>query len=397
MKGPEKMKAVMYGAGNIGRGFIGQLLSQSGYEVYFIDVKPEVIEQLNTQHQYPVRILYKDTYEESMVTNVSCVDGTKVDDIAEAIASADVMCTAIGVNVLKFIFGNIAAGLKKRWENPDAKPLNIIICENLIGADQYIKENVAKLLNDDEKKLLDEKVGFVEASIGRMVPVQTPQMQGDNPLRVCVESYGILPVDKAAFKGEIPYIKNMVPFTPFEFYIQRKLFIHNMGHAICAYLGAVKGVDYIWQSIDDPYVELLVSRAMQQSAIALSEEHNVPYAELNDHVEDLLFRFKNKQLGDTVKRVGNDLNRKLNPNDRLVGALLNCQKHKVTPKYICLGIAAAMCFPYDEVSQKAPEEILKEIAKLDESNEAYKIILDYYTLIKEGKSTRELMEIIQEH
>ncbi len=391
------MKAVMYGAGNIGRGFIGQLLSESGYEVYFIDVKPEVIEQLNTQHEYPVRILYKDTYEETMVKNVSCVDGTKVEDIAEAIATADVMCTAIGVNVLKFIFGNIAAGLKKRWENPDAKPLNIIICENLIGADSYIKENVAKLLNDEEKKLLDEKVGFVEASIGRMVPVQTPEMQGDNPLRVCVESFGILPVDKAAFKGEIPNIKNMVPFTPFEFFIQRKLFIHNMGHAISAYLGAVKGVDYIWQSMDDPYVEILVGRAMKESAIALAEEHNVAYRELDEHVEDLLYRFKNRQLGDTVKRVGNDIKRKLDPNDRLVGALLNCQKHGATPKYICLGIAAAMCFPFDENAAAPAEDILKNIAQLDNTNEAYDIILNYYNLIKEGKTAKELMDIIQEH
>lgn len=390
------MKAVMYGAGNIGRGFIGQLLSQSGYEVQFVDVKQEVIDQLNTQHQYPVRILYQDTYEETMVTNVSCVDGKVPEAIAEAIANADLMATAVGVNILKFIIPNIALGLKKRWENPAAKPLNIIICENLIGADAYIKGEVAKLLNDDEKKLLDEKVGFVEASIGRMVPVQTPEMQGDNPLRVCVESYGILPVDKAAFKGEIPPVKNMVPFAPFEFYIQRKLFIHNMGHAFTAYLGAINGKDYIWESIEDPYTELLVLRAMKQSAIALGQEHDVPYVELDDHVEDLIHRFANKQLGDTVKRVGNDLNRKLNPNDRLVGALNLCLKHGVMPKYICLGVAAAMCFPFDEkVSGTAPEEILTEIAKLDPASKEYAAIMKYYDLIKAGKTTKELVEILK--
>jgi len=391
------MKAVMYGAGNIGRGFIGQLLSQSGYEVQFVDVKQEVIDQLNTQHQYPVRILYKDTYEESMVTNVSCVDGKDPEAVATAIAEADLMATAVGVNILKFIIGNIANGLKKRWANPDAKPLNIIICENLIGADSYIKGEVAKLLNDEEKKLLDEKVGFVEASIGRMVPVQTPEMQGDNPLRVCVESYGVLPVDKAAFKGEIPPVKNMVPFAPFEFYIQRKLFIHNMGHAFTAYLGAIAGKDYIWESIEDPYTELLVMRAMQQSAISLAAEHNVPYVELNDHVEDLIHRFANKQLGDTVKRVGNDLNRKLNPNDRLVGALNMCIKQGVLPKYICLGVAAAMCFPFDEnVSGTAPEEILTSIAKLDPASKEYAYVMKYYDLIKAGKTTAELVELLKE-
>ncbi len=385
------MKAVMYGAGNIGRGFIGQLLSQSGYHVDFIDVAPAVIEQLNTQNQYPVRILYKDTYEETMVTNVACIDGKDPDAIAAAIAEADVMATAIGVNVLKFIIGNIAAGLKKRWENPDKAPLNIIICENLIGADSYLKGEIAKLMNDEEKKLLDEKVGFVEASIGRMVPVQTDEMKGDNPLRVCVESFGILPVDKAAFKGEIPAIKNMVPFTPFEFYIERKLFIHNMGHAFTAYLGAIMGVDYIWQAIENPYVELLVQRAMQQSGIALAAKHNVPYIEINDHVLDLLNRFGNRQLGDTVKRVGNDLNRKLNPNDRIVGALNMCVEQGITPNYICLAAAAAMNFSHDEVSNKPATEILAEICKIDAESEAGKTILAYDKLIKEGATVEELL------
>ena len=156
------MKAVMYGAGNIGRGFIGQLLSQSGYHVDFIDVAPAVIEQLNTQNQYPVRILYKDTYEETMVTNVACIDGKDPDAIATAIAEADVMATAIGVNVLKFIIVNIAAGLKKRWENPDKAPLNIIICENLIGADSYLKGEIAKLMNEEEKKLLDNHKNMID-------------------------------------------------------------------------------------------------------------------------------------------------------------------------------------------------------------------------------------------
>ncbi len=389
------MKAVMYGAGNIGRGFIGQLLSQSGYHVDFIDVAPAVIEQLNTQNQYPVRILYKDTYEETMVTNVACIDGKDPEAIATAIAEADVMATAIGVNVLKFIIGNIAAGLKKRWENPDKAPLNIIICENLIGADSYLKGEIAKLMNDEEKKLLDEKVGFVEASIGRMVPVQTDEMKGDNPLRVCVESFGILPVDKAAFKGEIPAIKNMVPFTPFEFYIERKLFIHNMGHAFTAYLGALMGMDYIWQAIENPTVELLVQRAMQQSGISLAAKHNVPYIEINDHVLDLLNRFGNRQLGDTVKRVGNDLNRKLNPNDRIVGALNMCVAQGITPNYICLAAAAAMNFAHDEVSGKPAAEILAEICKIDAESEAGKTILAYDKLIKDGASVEELLAAVR--
>ena len=51
------LKAIMYGGGNIGRGFIGMLMSQSGYDVTFVDVVDTVVETLNRDHCYPVRIV----------------------------------------------------------------------------------------------------------------------------------------------------------------------------------------------------------------------------------------------------------------------------------------------------------------------------------------------------
>lgn len=40
-----------------------------------------------------------------------------------------------------------------------------------------------------------------------------------------------------------------------------------------------------------------------------------------EHIDDLLYRFKNKALGDTIFRVGCDLTRKLSAEDRLAGAI----------------------------------------------------------------------------
>ena len=332
-------KAVMYGAGNIGRGFIGQLFNRSGFDTAFIDVNPAVIEQLNTEGKYPIRILHGETYDEVWIDRVSCVDGRDNAAIAKAIAEADVMATAVGVNILKFIMKPLAEGIRLRFKNADAKPLNIIICENLIGADTYLKEGVAQYLEEDEKAYLD-KVGFVEASIGRMVPIQTPEMQGDNPLRVCVESYDQLPVDREAFRGEMPEIVNMLPFSPFEFFIKRKLFLHNMGHALTAYLGCLLGYTYIYEAIENETIKKLVKETMDMSAKALSTEYNVPIEELIEHVDDLIFRFGNRQLKDTVARVGNDLNRKLNPNDRLVGPLLLEEKLGMDITPACKAVAA---------------------------------------------------------
>ena len=235
------MKAVMYGGGNIGRGFIGALLSQSGYEVTFIDVAEPVVKALQEKNTYPVRYVSTEGYEDVWIKNVTAVNGNDAEAASDAIANCDMMATAVGARILKFIVPNIVAGLRKRWA-AGGGPLNIIICENLMDANKVLEGMLKEQLTEAECKQFDETVGLVEASIGRMVPVQTEEMKDGEPMRVCVERYGFLPVDKAAFKGGVPQILNMVPCEPFDFYIKRKLYVHNMGHATCAYLGDLLGL-----------------------------------------------------------------------------------------------------------------------------------------------------------
>jgi mannitol-1-phosphate 5-dehydrogenase len=388
-------KAVMYGAGNIGRGFIGQLFSESGYEVSFIDVNLEIINKLNEDGKYPVRIFTGKGSKDVTVNNVKGVNGMELEKVAQAIAEADIMATAVGVNILPRIAKPIAEGLKKRWQSGNMNPLNIIICENLLDANHFLARLISDELDAAEKDNFEKLVGLVEASIGRMVPVMTPEMQDGNILRSCVEEYCELPVDKDGFKGEIPNIKNMLPASPFTFYIQRKLFIHNMGHALTAYLGKFKGYTYIWQAIGDPFIKLAVLRAMQDSARALSREHGIVLENILDHVDDLIYRFGNKQLGDTIDRVGNDVKRKLSPNDRLVGAANLCLLHGINPVNICLGIAAAMKFDCmniklngvnDVISVGGAEAVLKDICGLLEKSIIYQAALELYGMM--GNITR---------
>jgi len=248
-------------------------------------------------------------------------------------------------------------------------------------------------MNEEEKKYM-ENIGFVEASIGRMVPVQTAKMKDGNPLRICVEKYSELPVDKEAFKGEIPQIKNMLPASNFDFYIKRKLFVHNMGHAITAYLGSLDGNEYIWQSIKKPYIEFAVLRAMNEVAMALSIEFDYRYEKLNFLVEDLIYRFNNVQLADTVERVGQDLNRKLSSNDRLVGAYKLCENMGIDNTYISLGIAAALLFQYDELSKAEPEKVLSEICGLNEKQ--IDGIMELYNLLKNKTPLSNILFFIKE-
>jgi mannitol-1-phosphate 5-dehydrogenase len=379
-------KAVMYGAGNIGRGFIGQTFSNSGYEVCFIDIAENIIDKLNADRSYPVRTVWDNKYTEEIVKNVRAVSAMDAQAIEE-IANCDIMATAVGVNVLPKIINIVCSGIKKRIKSGKGS-LNIIICENQLNADKMLRGLIEKCIGPEYKQWLDDNLGLVEASIGRMVPVMTPEMQDGNILRIYVEPYNKLPVDKLAFKGGIPDLKGLIPFTPFEFYIQRKLFLHNMGHGMCAYLGYEKGYKYIWQAAMDTDIKERVRCAMMEVAKSLSKKYEVPFVELAEHVGDLLIRFENKLLGDTIVRVGRDPVRKLRKDDRFIGAALICAEQGFNPQPVIDGIAAALnfdnpddsfaCQLQNDLKENGIEYILTKYMQLSNSMPIYKMVLETY-------------------
>jgi mannitol-1-phosphate 5-dehydrogenase len=303
------------------------------------------------------------------------------------------MATAVGVRVLPFITPLIARGLQKRFLL-NASPLNIIVCENMIDADKYLEGLIRKNLDAAEAKHLKEKVGFVKASIGRMIPVQTPEMKQGNILRICSEKYGFLPVDKDAFIRKIPEIEGMVPLKNFNFYIQRKLFIHNMGHAVCAYLGLLLGDVYISDAASRPDVLFIAQNAMMESASALEKKFNVQLRDIVDHIRDLLCRFNNKALKDTCIRVGADIERKLGPKDRLTGAISCCKEQGVTAAFISIGAAAALHRyveerRFDQMEDNA-SSILEKTSRLVRDSEEARLILDMYMKINQGDKLEKL-------
>lgn len=351
-------KAIMYGAGNIGRGFIGKVFSDSGYEVCFLDIMQDVIDEMNRRGEYTVRIVSNEGETDTTVRPVRAVNSTTEQAVQE-IADCDIMATAVGVNILPRVAPAIARGVIARMEQ-SGRPLNIILCENQLEVDVLMRGWLYACFNDEQKKWADENLGLVEPSIGRMVPPLTPEMRAKDKLLICVEPYCELPVDRDAFKGEIPDLVGLVPYSPFEFYIKRKLFLHNGGHALCAYLGNLKGYEYIWQAIADPEIREAARASMLASAHALIARFGEGVREnVESNVDDLLRRFQNRALKDMVARVGADPVRKLRRNDRVVGAALFCLEQGVDPSPIITGIVAALKF--DRADDPTAPEIQKAL------------------------------------
>ncbi len=377
-------RAVQFGAGNIGRGFLGQLYWESGYRTTFVDVVDEVVTGLRERGEYPLRIVDSQPVI-YRINNVTAVDARDLDAVAEALAEADLASTAVGVPVLPRIAPALAKGIARRFSRRGAPPLNFIVCENLIGAGPFLREKVREHLEPRFHAVLDEKVGFVEASIGRMVPVMTEAQKAEDPLLVCVEAYSDLPVDAEGFKGPIPELSHMQPKANFGAYVERKLFVHNLGHAVTAYLGYLRGHEYIWQAIGDPVVRQEVDAALAETRAGLVARHGLDPDELRIHADDIVRRFHNKALGDQVARVAKDPIRKLGSNDRLIGSGLMCLENGVTPLHVAFATAAAIHYDHPEDSAalqlrelrlaKGVEGVLREICGIEPDSALGTLIL----------------------
>jgi mannitol-1-phosphate 5-dehydrogenase len=334
------MKLLQYGAGNIGRSLVAQLFSKTDYEIVFVDVDKNVIDALNREKRYLIQV--KDEHPEDIwVENVRGVDGRDTEAVIREIASADVMATAVGANALNYIYKIVAEGIKQR-----KSPLNIIICENLRHMSRIFKENLLPHL--PEGFPIDEKVGLIETTIGKMVPIMPDEVKNRDPLLVWAEAYNTLYVAKDGFIGEVPQIDGIVARSNFDAYVDQKLFIHNLGHAITAYMGYLVEPEniHIWSAIENEVVRGVVEAAMWESAHALMFEYPTEFTEQNQqiYIDDLVNRFGNAYLGDTIFRVGRDITRKLGFDERLIGAARMDLKHHITPRYTALGIASAFMF-----------------------------------------------------
>lgn len=312
------------------------MFASAGYEVVFVDIDAALVHLLNEAKGYHLKMMADPPYRME-VTNVRAVYGGAEEAIVEEIASCDIMAVSLGAALVS-VASVISRGLALRKKH--GRALNILLCENLKNAADHMRGWLTQSLPDDEAVL--SSCGLVETVVGRMVPVAPVAEASPESLSLAVEEYGFLPIDKDAFIGEIPDVPGLLPCSPFSFYVERKLYLHNMGHACCAYLGMLRGYDTIAESIEDPFIYSFVKSAMTESASMLSERYGVPFETVFRHAESLLFRFANRSLLDTCARVGRDPLRKLQPHDRFAGALRACAEHGIHPVYIACGLAAAL-------------------------------------------------------
>ncbi|BBU39690.1 mannitol-1-phosphate 5-dehydrogenase [Aeribacillus composti] len=337
------MLAVHFGAGNIGRGFIWSLLSQSGYEVVFVDINDEVVCLLKEKQEYRV-IIADEHKQEQLIRNVSAVNSqTEREKVIDYITKAHLITTAVGPHILPAIATILAEGLQKRAEI-NQTPLHIIACENMIGGSEVLKSHVFAKISEADKPLFEKYYGFLNCAVDRIVPNQ----KNEDPLSVMVEPFYEWVIEKRNIIGDIPPIQGAYFVDDLKPYIERKLFTVNTGHAIASYLGYYKKLQTIQEAMNDGEIRSDVEKALQESGAVLVKKYGWNENEHQTYIQKIIQRFMNPSISDEVVRVARSPIRKLGANDRLIGpATQYYDLLGQVPLGLVKGIAALLLFDYE--------------------------------------------------
>ncbi len=376
-------QTVHFGAGNIGRGFIGALFSQSGYHVTFVDIAEQVINKLNEEGRYEVK-LATETKETETIEHVSGLNNLDQEgEVIETIGQSTYLTTAIGPNILPRIAPLIAKGIEKRVASSE-EPLYVIACENQIGATDILKKHILDNLDQETIGQLEGKVYFFNSAVDRIVP-----MQDQGSLDVLVEPYYEWVVETTE---EIPNVEGMTIVKDLAPFIERKLFTVNTGHAVIAYLGYLDGKSTIDQTLADEKIAAQVRETLKETGAYLVKQYGLDEKEHLAYIEKNIERFKNAYLNDDVTRVGRAPIRKLGPDDRLIRPTTEAQKAGLSYSNLAKAIAAALLFdnPEDEqameiqgmIKEQGPAYVLKEVSGLPVDSEIVKEVLVQYEGLK---------------
>lgn len=378
-------KAVHFGAGNIGRGFIGALFSQSGYEVVFVDIADQIIDQLNEKKEYRV-VLATDSKESLKIDNVSGLNNlTQEQEVINAIKDAVYLTTAIGPNILPRIAPLIAKGLAARVEE-NKEQLYVIACENQISATDLLKGYIMEHLDQKIQEKVLAQVSFLNSAVDRIVPIQN----NEGSLDVLVEPYYEWVVET---KEEVPRIEGMTIVPELAPFIERKLFTVNTGHAVIAYFGYLAGKETIDQTLADEEIYKQVKATLGETGAYLINEYRLDADEHQKYIDKIIGRFENAHLNDGVTRVGRSPLRKLGHEDRLVRPALQAQKAGLLYTNLAKAIAAALMFDFsgdeDAVKLQAMLQehgvayVLQEVSGLDSTSELAQEIITQYEALRE--------------
>ena len=349
--------AVHFGAGNIGRGFIGEILFKNGFHIDFVDVNNQIIHALNEKSKYEIEIA-QEGQPRIEIANVAGINSKEhPEQVIEAIQKADIITTAIGPNILPFIAELLAKGIEARRVAGNTQALDVMACENMIGGSQFLYQEVKKYLSPEGLTFAENYIGFPNAAVDRIVPAQSHE----DPLFVVVEPFNEWVVETKRLKNpdlrleDVHYEEDLEPF------IERKLFSVNSGHATSAYIGAHYGAKTILEALQNPDIKSQIESVLAEIRSLLIAKWNFDKKELENYHKVIIERFENPFIVDDVSRVARTPIRKLGYNERFIRPIRELKERDLS--YENLLRTVGYVFNYRDVNDEESVRLGELLAK----------------------------------
>lgn len=375
-------KAVHFGAGKIGRGFIAELLHDSGYEIVFVDVVDALVDLVNEKHEYSL-FLIDHNFEEKIIDHIEAFSSIKQpEQVIQAICEAEVITTSVMATNLPKIAPLLAKGLKQRLADSKGR-VTVMACENaMMGTDLLKKAMVdTGIVTETE---LDQIGVYPNTAVDRMVfgGVHNGKegIEIGDAFELAVERGKLIDPESEPIRGA-EYVDNL------EMFLQRKIYMINCGHAISGYFGQVYGFEIVQDALRDPRLQPEIKAAVLESAAALEKKYGFAHEDLVQYMETMMLnRFLTPGVADPISRVSREPIRKISPNDRIMGPAYLCEAYGLENRHLLKGVACALRFtnPGDEQA----EELQSFIAK----NGVEAAIVKYTGLKPDSRMFQVIME-----
>jgi mannitol-1-phosphate 5-dehydrogenase len=387
------MKALHFGAGNIGRGFIGRALSESGFRVFFSDIDQNIVDAINDNKEYSIKIAGTDKQKVVHVKKVTAINSNDP-EIIKIISSVNLITTSVGPSSLNKIALIVAKGILFKITEQSITSLNIIACENKIKASSFLKQEVLKQLPIKYHDYLNKYIGFVDCSIDTIIPLM--KKENKHSLFLIAEDFQEWIVNTNQFKGIPPKIINMKLSNNLNSFIERKLFTLNTGHAVAAYLGLIKKYQTIQEAISDEKIRGIVRFAMEESGAVLIKKHDFNKNDHASYINKIFCRFENPFLSDSLERIARNPLQKLEKKERLIGPLLESIEYQLPYSNLAKGVAAAFYYQnpkdlesmkiFSLIKEQGIKKTLNSVCNLSLNSRALSSILaeylSIYTILK---------------
>ncbi len=353
-------RAVIYGAGKIGRGFAAELLLDAGRTPVFADASRELVGLLNRNAAYTLRKLASEAEQTERL--VSGYEALAADDgrLPELLAGSGLLFACVYPAAFGDLAGLIVDALRLKAERGDRSPLEAVVLANQVGAGEALKEAVRRRLTGNEETFAEGVLRIRGAAVIRVATDPGEELRRRDALAVVTDGYPVLHVEgeRAGGLAEAPGIRFHENFSHVE---TGKVYTYNMAHAAAAFFGAAGGYGTVAEALADPGIGAAVEGALEESCAALV----LAYPDLHDFLDGLprrvLLKFKNPLLSDSVARVGADPARKLSREDRVIGPAMLARSLGIYPLFLYK--AAGYGYRFRPEGDRKAAEIGEEIAK----------------------------------